>query len=79
MLVEKLLIQKMLAVSCQKNDKQLTKAIDKHSVVVNVNAENTTTTARGNLYIGGAFSGNTVTAGAGGNMVVAEQEVTLLF
>ncbi|WP_323829711.1 RHS repeat-associated core domain-containing protein [Algoriphagus persicinus] len=54
---------------------QLTNAIDNSSIVVNVNAENTTTTSSGDLYIGGAFAGNTVTKGADGNTVVAEQEV----
>ena len=58
-----------------KDAKQLMNAIDDHSITVNVNAENTTTTQSGNLYIGGAFSGNTVTNGANGNTVVAEQEV----
>lgn len=58
-----------------KDSKQLVNAIDDHSIVVNVNAENTTTTKSGNLYIGGAFSGNTVTKGTNGNTVVAEQEV----
>lgn len=58
-----------------KNAQQLTNAINDNSVVVNVNAENTTTTQSGNLYIGGAFSGNTVTKGTNGNTVVAEQEV----
>ena len=58
-----------------KDAQQLTNAINDNSVVVNVNAENTTTTQSGNLYIGGAFSGNTVTKGANGNTVVAEQEV----
>ena len=58
-----------------KDAKQLTAAIDDSSITVNVNAENTSKTAAGDLYIGGAFSGNTVTKGANGNTVVAEQEV----
>ena len=58
-----------------KDSKQLVDAIDDHSIVVNVNAENTSTTKSGSLYIGGAFSGNTVTQGANGNTVVAEQEI----
>ncbi len=58
-----------------KDSQQLVNSIDDHSVIVNVNAENTTTTKSGNLYIGGAFSGNTVTTGTNGNTVVAEQEV----
>src|SRR6185312_2596194 len=39
---------------------QLTKAIDDHSVTVNVNATDSKTTPDGSLYIGGAFGGNTV-------------------
>jgi RHS repeat-associated protein len=58
-----------------KSAEQLTNAINDNSIVVNVNAENTTIKKSGNLYIGGAFSGNTVTKGADGNSVVAEQEV----
>jgi hypothetical protein len=58
-----------------KHVKQLSNAINDNSIVVNVNAENTTTTQSGDLYIGGAFSGNTVTKGANGNTVVAQQEV----
>ena len=58
-----------------KDAKKLMAAIDDKSVTVNVNAENTTTTKSGNLYIGGAFSGNTVTQNTSGNTVVAEQEV----
>ncbi len=58
-----------------KDAQQLTTAINDNSVVVNINAENTTNTQSGKLYIGGAFSGNTVTKGANGNTVVAEQEV----
>jgi RHS repeat-associated protein len=60
-----------------KNAEQLANAINDKSIVVNVNAENTTTTKSGNLYIGGAFSGNTVTKGANGNTAVAGQEVNL--
>ncbi len=41
---------------------QLTTAIDDHSITVNVKAENTSNTSTGNLYIGGAFMGNTVNA-----------------
>jgi len=58
-----------------KDAQQLANAIDNSSIVVNVNADNTTATQSGDLYIGGAFSGNTVTKGEGGNTVVAEQEV----
>ncbi len=73
-----------------KDAQQLANAIDNSSIVVNVNAENTTTTQSGDLYIGGAFSGNTVIGkdvlnaissaffGKGGfekDMVVTNQEV----
>lgn len=58
-----------------KDAQQLVDAVDNSSIVVNITAENTTTTAGGDLYIGGAFSGNTVTTGQNGNTVVAEQEV----
>ena len=57
---------------------QLTKAIDDHSVTVNVTATDNTTDSKGNLYIGGAFEGNTVTPAAnpgGTNTVVANQEI----
>ncbi|MBS1633033.1 MAG: RHS repeat-associated core domain-containing protein [Bacteroidetes bacterium] len=37
---------------------QLATAIDDHSIVVNVDATNNTTTSTGNLFIGGAFMGN---------------------
>ncbi|WP_271782409.1 DUF6443 domain-containing protein [Aquimarina algiphila] len=60
-----------------KDAKQLTTAIDDSSITVNVNAENTKTTSTGNLYVGGAFMGNTVTKNptTGNNEVTAEQEV----
>jgi hypothetical protein len=54
-----------------RDSKQLVNAINDNSVVVNVIAENTTSTKSGNLYIGGAFSGNSVN----GNTVIAEQEI----
>jgi RHS repeat-associated protein len=57
---------------------QLTKAIDDHSVTVNVTATDNTLDSRGHLYIGGAFEGNTVTPAStpgGTNTVVANQEV----
>jgi RHS repeat-associated protein len=54
-----------------KGASQLVNAIDDNSIVVNLNSENTTQTKSGALYIGGAFSGNTVT----GESVVAEQEI----
>jgi RHS repeat-associated protein len=40
--------------------KQLAAAINDHSITVNIDATNNTTTTTGNLFIGGAFSGNTV-------------------
>jgi hypothetical protein len=73
-----------------KDAQQLTNAIDNSSILVSVNAENTTKTQSGDLYIGGAFSGNavidkdvlnaisTTLFGVGGienNMVVTNQEV----
>ncbi len=42
---------------------QLVNAINDSSITVNVIAENTKTTSSGNLYVGGAFMGNTVTVG----------------
>ncbi|MEM7550015.1 MAG: RHS repeat-associated core domain-containing protein [Bacteroidota bacterium] len=59
-----------------KNAQQLTNAIDDHSIVVNVKAENTTTTESGNLYIGGAFSGNeAIEVQDDVHIVLANQEV----
>jgi len=58
-----------------KNDKKLLAAINDKNVDVKVTAEDTKTTKAGRLYIGGAFGGNTVTKGANGNTVVAEQEI----
>jgi RHS repeat-associated protein len=43
--------------------KQLTTAIDDHSVNVNVTATNNQTTSTGNLFIGGAFMGNSFSEG----------------
>jgi RHS repeat-associated protein len=60
------------------NATQLTKAIDDHSITVNVTAENTITDSHRRLYIGGAFEGNTVTKATNPgdkNTVVANQEV----
>ncbi len=54
---------------------QLTTAIDDSSITVNLEAENTMTTKSGSLYIGGAFSGNTVTTTASGNTVDATNEI----
>lgn len=58
---------------------QLVNAVDDHSVTVNVAATSNTTTSTGNLYIGGAFMGNTVTPGdpllGGSNVVSANQEI----
>lgn len=58
-----------------KDAQQLVNAIDNNSIVVNVLAENTLMTEAGELYIGGAFSGNTVTVGETGNTVSTKQEV----
>lgn len=60
-----------------KEASQLAAAIDNPTVSVNVKAENTKTTTTGNLYIGGAFMGNTVTADpiTGTNLVSTSQEV----
>lgn len=54
---------------------QLVNTIDDNSVTVVVTAENTKKTSTGNLYVGGAFMGNTVTQSMDGNTVVAQQEV----
>jgi len=54
---------------------QLANAVNDHSVTVNVAATSNTTTAAGNLYIGGAFGGNTVTTSPNGNTVLANQEI----
>ena len=58
-----------------KDAQQLASAINDNSVVVNIFAENTTNTISGNLYVGGAFSGNTVMKGIDGNTIDAKQEV----
>lgn len=60
------------------NATQLTTAIDDHSITVNVNTTAGKTTANGQLFIGGAFGGNTVTAAStpgGKATVVANQDV----
>jgi len=54
---------------------QVLDAANSSTITVNVVAENTKITSTGNLYIGGAFMGNTVTQTANGNTVVASQEV----
>jgi RHS repeat-associated protein len=56
-------------------DKTLLEAVNSETIDVNIKAENTTETSAGNLYIGGAFMGNTVTQTENGNTVVANQEV----
>lgn len=56
--------------------KQAMKAFGSATITVNIVAENTKETSTGNLYIGGAFMGNTVTQNADGTIsVVATQEV----
>ncbi|WCT13635.1 DUF6443 domain-containing protein [Mucilaginibacter jinjuensis] len=56
--------------------KQLMAAIDDHSVTVNVDATNNKTTSSNSLFIGGAFSGNTVTAASspGGTATVSTKQ-----
>ena len=54
-----------------RNARQLINAIDDNAITVHINAANTTQTPSGNLFIGGAFLGNTVTE----NTIVAEQSV----
>jgi RHS repeat-associated protein len=61
-----------------KDAKQLTAAIDDHSITVNAVATSNKTDSKGNLYIGGAFEGNTVTPAStsGGKATVdAKQEI----
>ena len=61
------------------NSKRIAEAIDNHSIKVNVKAENTDSTSKGDVYVGGAFMGNTVTdkvdPASGKNIVEANQEV----
>lgn len=57
------------------SSQQLVNAIDDHSITVTATATNNTVTSTGNLYIGGAFMGNTVTTSASGNTVSAQQEI----
>jgi hypothetical protein len=54
-----------------RNARQLINAIDDNAITVHINAANTTQTPSGNLFIGGAFLGNTVAE----NTIVAEQSV----
>jgi len=54
---------------------QLVNAVNDSSITVNVSATSNTVTSTGNLYIGGAFMGNTVTTSATGNTVSANQEI----
>ncbi|EHQ41270.1 RHS repeat-associated core domain-containing protein [Myroides odoratus] len=53
----------------------LINALDDTSVTLNVYAENTMFTQDGDLYVGGSYSGNTVTKSDNGNTVVATQEI----
>ena len=60
------------------NAKQLTTAIDDHSVTVNVNTSDKTVNAQGYVLVGGEFDGNTVTPSESNdkpNSVVANQEI----
>lgn len=57
---------------------QLITAIDDHSITVNVDATNNTTTVNGKPFVGGAFGGNTVTQSStsgGAATVSAFQEI----
>jgi len=56
--------------------KRMAGMIDNNSITVNLNTTEKNETSTGNLMIGGAFMGNTVTKDADGNTkVVANQEV----
>jgi|ThiBio_inoc_biof_1041523.scaffolds.fasta_scaffold01687_4 hypothetical protein len=56
--------------------KRMAGMIDNNSIKVNLITTDKTETSTGNLFIGGAFMGNTVTTDASGNItVVANQEV----
>jgi phosphotransferase system HPr-like phosphotransfer protein len=56
--------------------KRMAGMIDNQSITVNIATTNRNETSTGNLMIGGAFMGNTVTTDADGNRtVVANQEV----
>ncbi|HEX8577761.1 MAG TPA: hypothetical protein VF677_15850 [Flavobacterium sp.] len=61
--------------SLSNNAQQLVNAVNDHSITVNVVAENTKSTSTGNLYVGGAFMGNTVTTSPTGNTVSTLQEI----
>jgi RHS repeat-associated protein len=50
------------AVPANAESQQLMNAIDDHSITVNVEATNNKMTSTGNLFIGGAFMGNTVSS-----------------
>ena len=56
--------------------KRMANMIDNQSITINLETTNDNETSTGNLMIGGAFMGNTVTADANGNTTVtANQEV----
>jgi len=61
------------------NTQEMVNAIDDHSTIINVTAENTAETSTGHHYVGGAFMGNTVTSkvdpSSGKAIVEAKQEV----
>ncbi|MBW3520169.1 type IV secretion protein Rhs [Flavobacterium sp. NKUCC04_CG] len=57
------------------DSQQLIDAIDDESISVNVKAENTMKTEAGDIYVGGAYSGNSVIKTEKGNSVVAVQEI----
>jgi len=65
-------------VTLNSNAEQLANALDDNSITVNVDATSNKTTSGGQLFIGGAFSGNTVTPSSipgGKPSVSAQQEI----
>jgi hypothetical protein len=56
-------------------DKELLEVINSTSIDVQVTATSSAQTSEENLFVGGAFMGNTVTETESGNTVVANQEV----
>ena len=56
-------------------DQELLEVINSTDVKVEVTATSTAQTSEGDLFVGGAFMGNTVTKTEDGNTVVAKQEV----
>jgi len=56
-------------------DKKLSETINSTSIKVEVTATDKTNTSQGNLFIGGAFMGNTVKKTTNGNTVDASQTI----